>query len=270
MVSLTGLKDKVMFWKELWPTDFRIYRKRGDGHAYEDVKGVRLKYDDRPDCHKLDTGERMPAIPKKYSLNKVDGTPGYHVVEADDEQLVAFKPDFDANDDAKPKQLHYITAEVEKEREKERKLRDSKSVTEKEQVTYAVETEFSGDEELDENVIQNLSIDTEMSEEELENELEKHNFDVVNFTILENKDQRLTFLGEEVKTAETKYKPSSLIRQYPQLTLTVGAAVAFAIIIYATSQEYGQFVPVLKDLSGNMGVFENLAEQAGSSNPPGN
>jgi len=235
-----------MFWKELWPTEFRIYRNRGNQHSPEDVQGARIKYDDRPDTHKLKTGERMPAVPKRYSMTKINGDACYHLVEADDDQLVAFRPNFKAGPDIRPSQLHYIQKDGE---------------------TVAVETEFTGDGELDENKIKNLEIDTTLESDELKKELEENSFNVVNFALLENRDERKTFLAEEIQESEMKYKPSSLIRQYPQLTLTVGAAVAFAIIILATSQEYGQFVPVLKQLSGNMDAINQLAN---TQAPPGN
>lgn len=248
MVSaITKLKERIVFWKELWPTNFTIYRRRADGHVKEDSKGVRLKYSDKPDSHKLRTGEKMPAIPKRYSMDDVNGKPCYHIVEADDEQLVAFKPDFKASEDAKPKQIHYFK-------------QDNGD-------WLAVETEYKlNNDSVDDSSIQNLKIDTDLRDEQLEKELEKASMDIVNFSIMENKDERTTFLAEEIKSAESKYKPSSFLRQNPQLVLVVVTAIAVAIIIYATSQDYGQFVPLLKELSGSgfVEAVEGVAEQTGT------
>lgn len=213
----TRFKEKAFFWKDYWPTNFIILRRRGDDFAPELVPGVRLKYGDRPNAHKLRTGERMPAVPKSYVLNGVDGTPWIFAVEADDDQIVVFKPTFDAEEMNKVDEV----AEL---------------------------------------------LDTDMDGEEIKDALEDKNYDIVKFSVLENKEERLSFLSEELKNSNTKYSPSNLIREYPQLTLITVTTVMMVVLLYAFGNKFGQYIPILENFNVNMGQF---LQQAGSSGAAG-
>jgi len=84
LVSTTqAVKEKILFWKDFWPSQYNVYRNRGDHFVLDEQPAVRLKYDDEINRHRLRSGEELPAAPLKYVTNKQDGTPLVHAVEAE-------------------------------------------------------------------------------------------------------------------------------------------------------------------------------------------
>lgn len=71
-----------------------IWRNRGDSYALEILDAARIAFNDKPNEHKLSSGERIPAVPKDY-VNNLVGVGSYFCgVEGKDDQLVIWKPDF--------------------------------------------------------------------------------------------------------------------------------------------------------------------------------
>lgn len=222
MVSTTQLlKEKLLFWKDYWPSQYNIYRNRGDHFVLDEQPAVRLRYDDEINRHRLRSGEELPAAPLKYVTNKQDGTPLVHAVEAEDGQMVVFKHDFQP-----------------------------------EKVREAVEM-----------------LDSPLEETELKEQLEDYSHDVLQLSVLDNREERKTFLAEELEISGEKYTLSGFINRNQGAVYALATGLAVAIIIYATASNFGEYIPVLRELTGALqGVSpEAVASGLGESGqaPPG-
>jgi len=130
-------------------------------------------------------------------------------------------------------------------------------------------------EDTDESELSSLPVDIESSVpgDKILERLEDKNFDAVNFAVLDNRDERFTFLSEEVKTSEDKYSLTSILYQHPEAIMLVTMAVAVAIIVYGVSGDIpsalNNFGDQMNQLSGQM---QNLNSQLNSTAtpPPGN
>jgi len=223
MVSTTqAVKEKILFWKDFWPSQYNVYRNRGDHFVLDEQPAVRLKYDDEINRHRLRSGEELPAAPLKYVTNKQDGTPLVHAVEAEDGQMVVFKQDF------KPEKVH-----------------------------EAVDM-----------------LDSPLEDNELEEILEEYSHDVLQLSVLDNREERKTFLAEELEISTDKYNLSGLINRNQGAVYALATGLAVAIIIYATASNFGEYIPVLRELTSALqgvspeAVASGLGE-GGSSGPPG-
>jgi len=87
---------------------------------------------------------------------------------------------------------------------------------------------------------QDIEIESDMPSKEIKNRLEDKNYDVVSFASLDNRDERFTFLSNEIETANDKYNPSSLLFDNINVVLPVVAAVAVAIVMYTMTGEAGE------------------------------
>lgn len=118
-----------------------------------------------------------------------------------------------------------------------------------------------------------VDLDSELSSEKILKRLEDKNFDAVNFAVLDNRDERFTFLSEEVKTADDKYSLSSLLYENFDIVLSVVTAVAIAIVIYGVT---GDIPSALENFGQEMATFnenvefisQELNQTAQNSNPP--
>jgi hypothetical protein len=210
-----------------------IWRNRGASTALEIIDAVRIKYGDRPDIHELSTGERIPAVPKDYVGNLFGGGSYFMAVEGNDDQLVVFKPKFD--------------------------LEELKTAVENDD-TDAEDFLVSGP----------IDFETDMSSEEIKERLIDKDYSVVNFGILDNRDERFTFLSEELKTADEKYSVGSMLWENMDIVLTVVTAIAVTIIIYSVTSDLGpaidNFGQQVQNLDQNLAQTRELLNQTA---PPG-
>ena len=118
-----------------------------------------------------------------------------------------------------------------------------------------------------------VDLDSDMPSDKVLKRLEDKNFDAVNFAVLDNRDERFTFLSEEVKTADDKYSLSSLLYENFDIVLSVTTAVAIAIVIYGVT---GDIPSALENFSSEMATFnenvefisQQMNQSAQSTNPP--
>jgi len=209
-----------------------IWRNRGDSFALEIVDAVKIKYNDKPDRHELSTGEVIPAVPKSYTSNLYGQGSYFCAVEGDDDQLVIWKPKFD---------LQGLIPE-----DKEDADVDVSSLP--------------------------VEIESNLSSEKVLNRLEDKNYDAVNFAVLDNRDERFTYLSEEVKTSDDKYSVGSILYDNPEMVMAVTTAVAVTIIIYGVT---GDVAPALQNFGEQLTQFNSNVEQLStqlnqtSTAPPG-
>jgi len=212
------LREKVLFWKDFYPTQYNIYRNRGDHFVLEQVGAVRIKKKDEINRHRLETGEELPAAPLKYVSNKLDGTPLVHAVEADDGQLVVWKPEFQPDNVERAANM----------------------------------------------------LETDMDRDQLLQDLDKAQNDIMQLSVLDNREERKTFLAEELEISNDKYTLSSIINENQGAVYALATGLAVAIIIYATASNFGDYIPVLKEFTqaaSNLNPGQ-LASSTGGGSPP--
>ena len=209
-----------------------IWRNRGESFALEIVDAVKIKYNDKPDRHELSTGEVIPAVPKSYTSNLYGGGSYFCAVEGDDDQLVIWKPKFNLQ---------------------------------------GLIPENKEDEDVDVSSLP-VEIESDLSSEKVLNRLEDKNYDAVNFAVLDNRDERFTYLSEEVKTSDDKYSIGKLLYDNPEMVMAVTTAVAVTIIIYGVT---GDIAPALQNFGEQLTQFNTNVEQLStqlnqtSTAPPG-
>jgi hypothetical protein len=263
MGMLENIKRRIVWWKDYYPTKFIIYRKRGSTFAPDFVNGVRIAYDNRPNAHLLETGERMPAVDLEYVLNSDTGTPVVHAVEANDDQLVVFKPKFDITNVDRLNGLSKLNVDQE-----------AQDLQEKfENAVNALDIDGVSQEDIIKDV--RTFLDTDESDAKIYDRLNEKNFDVVKFCTVDNRDERLTFLAEEFKISDTKYNVSGIIGKYPQLFIVLATAIALGLLFYFMFDSFGQYIPILQDIASGIPSTEQLAQSSLGSGgesgaPPGN
>jgi hypothetical protein len=224
------IRDKLPGTSNYYNQKALIWRNRGDSTALEIVDAVRIKYNDKPNVHELSTGEQIPAVPKDYVGNLYGEGSYFCAVEASDDQLVVFKHDFN---------MDKLDLNPENDQE---------------------EVKFEGD----------TVIDTDLSGKELKQRLIDKDFDAVNFSVLDNRDERFTFLSNELETADNKYSLGHILYDNFDIVLTVTAAVAVAIVMYTMT---GDIVPAIKNMAEQItSLNQNIVELQGMFNqtaPPG-
>lgn len=89
------IKDKVLWWKDYFPTKAVIWRKRGSAWVPQFTDAVRFKYDDQPNAHVFRTGEETKAVPLDYVETTAAGNDFLMVAEVEDDDFVPVK--FDLN-----------------------------------------------------------------------------------------------------------------------------------------------------------------------------
>jgi len=222
MKLLDKIRDKIPGMANYYNQKALIWRNRGDGTTLEILDAVRIKFNDKPDRHELSTGEVIPAVPKDYVGNMFGGGSYWMAVEASDDQLVIFRPDFEMDN-------------VDKIEE-----------------------------------IEKLDIDSSLESSEVMERLEDKNFDVVKFSVLDNRDERFTFLANEIETSEDKYSLGHMLWDNMDIVLPVVAAVAVAIVMYTMT---GDIVPAIKNFTEQLTQFgqnlQSLEQTLNQTAPPG-
>lgn len=224
---ITRAKELLTPWKTMWPNTIVMLRNRGDTFEPEIIPAARIKYDNRPNKMQLRTGEEMPAIPFDYVL----GNKTSFVYEADDDQFITFKPSFDVRDGLKASDY---------------------SKMDYDEVTKGSAGLLGGF----------IDFDTDKTDEEVVTLLKDSNYDVASLAVMDDKDERTTFYAEELERANEKYdKMLHWVAQNPEIVLVVATSVAVAIIIHVTSQNYGEFIPVLKQLNAQIPALQDSLAQ---------
>lgn len=210
-----------------------IWRNRGDSFALEILDAARIAYEDKPNEHKLSSGERIPAVPKDYVNNLVGVGSYFCAVEGKDDQLVIFKPDFNV---------------------------DSSLLSE----------DFEKDDLQDAG----LELETGMEGEQVRQRLLDKNLSAVNFAVLDNRDERFTFLSDALQSTD-KYGSGmmALLAQNAQYAIPIIVAVAVAIIMSQMGDPEalaGHFESAITD--GVQKAFQNVTVSGGeitTGAPPG-
>lgn len=135
---------------------------------------------------------------------------------------------------------------------------------------FHVDGEISEDDDSVSKQFNGLELDTELEGEELKQRLVDKNYSAVDFAILDNRDERFTFLAEELETADNKYSLSHILYDNFDIVLTVTAAISVAIVMYTMS---GDIVPAIKNFAEQVSTMnQNLVELERTLNataPPG-
>lgn len=116
-----------------------------------------------------------------------------------------------------------------------------------------------------------IDLDTDLEGEEIKDRLIDKNMSAVNFAVLDSRDERFTFLSEELMTSQNKYGIGGLLQENMDIVLTVTTAIAVTIIIYTVG---GDMVPALESFGEQLGTLNsNIVELQNSLNstqaPPG-
>lgn len=118
--------------------------------------------------------------------------------------------------------------------------------------------------------IEKLDLESDMDSSEVMDRLEDKNFDVVQFSVLDNRDERFTFLSNEIQTSDEKYSLGHMIWDNMDVVLPVVAAVAVAIVMYTMT---GDIVPAIKNFSEQLAQFgqnmQSLEQTLNQTAPPG-
>ncbi|EMA06157.1 hypothetical protein SAMN05443574_1407 [Haloarcula vallismortis] len=93
------IKDKVLFWKDYFPTKAVIWRKRGSTWVPQFTEAARLKYDDQPNAHVFRTGDETKAVPLDYVETTSTGQDFLMVAEVEDDDFVPVKFDLNGEGD---------------------------------------------------------------------------------------------------------------------------------------------------------------------------
>lgn len=224
---LLRAKELLTPWKTIWPNQIIMLRNRGETYEPQIIKAARIKYKDKPNKMQLRTGEEMPAIPFDYVLpNKTS-----FVYEADDDQFIVFKPEFDIREG--------LTEEQKEE------MDQASSITKGHLKSDGLWGGF-------------MDINTDTSDEGIVELLEDRNYNAAKISLMEDKDERTTFYAKEIEKAGEKYdKMLHWVAQNPEIVLVVATSVAIAIILHVTSQNYGEFIPVLKQLNAQAPALQD-------------
>lgn len=226
------IKDRIPGLENYYNQKAFIFRNRGSSTALEIVDAVRIKYSDKPDVHELSTGEKIPAVPKDYIGNMYGGGSYFMAVEASDDQLVIFSPRFDFSTLSK------------------------------------VEDEL----DTDELQKKGLELGSNLEGDDMIQRLQDKDYNVVKFSVLDNRDERFTFYSNELETADNKYSLGHMIWDNMDLVLPVVAAVAVAIVMYTMT---GDIVPAITNFGEQLANFnQNIVELQEALNqtavrPPG-
>jgi len=125
-------------------------------------------------------------------------------------------------------------------------------------------------EDLEDLTNSDIDLDTDLEGEDVKKRLIDKEYSAVNFSVLDNRDERFTFLSNELETADDKYGVGSLLYDNMDVVLPVVAAVAVAIVMYTMK---GDIVPALENFGSQVQTMNsNLAELQNTLNqtaPPG-
>ena len=206
------IKDKILFWKDYYPTKAVIWRKRGSTYVPEFTEAVRFKYDDQPNAHVFRTGEETKAVPLDYVETAAGGGDFLMVAEAEDDDFVPVKFDLNGSKDG---------------------------------VTLNKETHNGESQDI-------ASLDT---------------------LALDNKDERLNFYTSHLEKSDEKYTIPGFIAENRDMILLVITALSVAIIIFAFGQQFGDAIPVFKELNEQLPTLSHALQNAGGGGgggqPPG-
>lgn len=99
-----------------------------------------------------------------------------------------------------------------------------------------------------------IELDTDLEGEEIRDRLIDKNMSAVNFAVLDSRDERFTFLSEELMTSQNKYGIGGLLQENMDIVLTVTTAIAVTIIIYTVG---GDMVPALESFGEQLGTLNS-------------
>jgi len=113
-------------------------------------------------------------------------------------------------------------------------------------------------------------LETDMDRDQLLQDLDKAQNDIMQLSVLDNREERKTFLAEELEISNDKYTLSSIINENQGAVYALATGLAVAIIIYATASNFGDYIPVLKEFTqaaSNLNPGQ-LASSTGGGSPP--
>jgi hypothetical protein len=115
-----------------------------------------------------------------------------------------------------------------------------------------------------------VNFETGMDGEEIKDRLIDKGYNAVNVAVLDNRDERFTFLSQELETAEDKYGIGSMLWDNMDIVLTVTAAIAVAIVMYTMT---GDIVPAIENFADQVGNLnqnvQDLQRLMNQTAPPG-
>lgn len=135
-------------------------------------------------------------------------------------------------------------------------------------VVFRADFELDSGDALEE--LDKIEIDSSLESDEVMERFEDKNFDVVKFSVLDNRDERFTFLANEIETSEDKYSLGHMIWDNMNVVSPIVAAVAVAIVMYTMT---GDIVPAIKNFTEQLTQFgqnlQSLEQTLNQTAPPG-
>lgn len=228
-----GLKEKLVFWKDYFPTKSVVMRRRGDDWIPEVTNAVRMIYDNAPNAHELETGEETKAAPLESVYQCQDNSEG-----EPDVAIYEF-----------PKKNKAVVGRI-IDLDKNKGAVEPEMTTEGKPILFFMEPEDG----------QLIPWKFNMEREEFEPEL------------IENKDERLNFYLDHLEKSFDKYMPEgwlAKIAEHKEMLITVALFVGLSMLLYVYGQQFGDAIPYLKEISNQMPGLKDAIMGIGPEGPPG-
>lgn len=253
-----------------YPSDAKIYRERGGTPVLEESGAVRMRFDDLPDMHRIETGEEtkavdLEAIIQKYesedpedALYIVEGVPG-----PDGERRDLVLRDTVEHGQIQQMQtmggsptLHFYEAES------------------GQLINWL--PKFVDNEDLDGDIheaVRNGDTDRYDLPEDLDVEDASDSRKVgIRPYLIDNKDERLTAWMDHLKRKFEKYEGGEgFWSEHFEVAMVLAVGLSITMIYYAVFGNIGELIPIAKDIAQTLpevnANVESLAEGVTPSDP---
>jgi len=256
-----------------FPSKAKIYRERGGTPILDETGAIRMRYDDLPDMHQLETGEETKAVDLDAIIQS------YESDEADDAvYIIQDVPGPDGEKRDLVLQGVYERGQIQEMTRMGGKPTVHFYEAQSGQLINWL-PKFVDTEELDGDIHEEVR-NGDTDRYDIPDEVDDPEDLGINPYLIDNKDERLTAWMDHLKKKFEKYQGSEgFWENHFEVAMVLAVGFSIAMIYYAVLPNLGQLLPVLEQISGQLGDIalgmEQLAgtvtENGGSQGaPPGN
>lgn len=261
-----------------YPSAAKIYRERGGTPILDETGAVRMRYDDLPDMHQLETGEETKAVDLDAIIQK------YESDDPDDATyIIQGVPGPDGNKRDLVLQGVYESGSI----QEMSRMGGTPTVHFYEAQSGQLVNwlpKFVDTEALDGDIHKQMrqADDGEFDRYDVPDGIKNAPEMGIRPYLIDNKDERLTAWMDHLKKKFEKYSGSEgFWEEHFEVAMVLAVGFSIAMIYYAVLPNLGELLPVVKQLAGDMSTIapnvEDLAgavteggSQGGSGAPPGN
>jgi len=244
-----------------YPSAAKIYRERGGTPILDETGAVRMRYDDLPDMHQLETGEETKAVDLDAIIQSYESDEPEDAV-----YIIQGVPGPDGNKRDLVLQGVY----------------DSGSIQEMSRMGGTPTVHFY---EAQSGQLVNWLpkfVDTEALDGDIHKEMRQADGDFDRYDVpegiknapemgirpylIDNKDERLTAWMDHLKKKFEKYSGSEgFWEEHFEVAMVLAVGFSIAMIYYAVLPNLGELLPIVKQLAGDMStIAPNIEQLAGS------